>query len=481
MSPRYDNDNLQQPEAEEDEENLNAYELESLDSLDFGNEDATMIPDVESNNTNHEANHFSENQNKSTMRMAFMNMANSILGAGIIGLPFAFRNCGLLAGIVMLVVLTVLIDWTLRLIIINNKLSSQKSYHDTVEFCFGKTGRMVILLAQGLFAYGGSMAFCVIIGDSIPHVLRSFFAKFVESSKFIDVLLSRNVVIIGFTIGIAYPLSMNRDISKLAKASMFALIGMLVIVAIVTIRGPIVSSTVKVNFTTSDIIMKSSIFQGISVISFALVCHHNTTFIYDSMKNPTLDRFTKLTHISCFISMLACAVMGLAGFLSFKDKTKGNILNNFPSDDFAVNIARFFFGLNMLTTLPLEIFVVREIVKEILLPEGKVEGTNKKIVLSDRAHFIITSLLVFSSMSVSLFTCNLGAILELIGATSASLMAYILPPLCYAKMIGAEKSTMQKLPAYSCAAFGFLVMGFSTIQTISGAIHGTDASHCVID
>lgn len=38
----------------------------------------------------------------------------------------------------------------------------------------------------------------------------------------------------------------------------------------------------------------------------------------------------------------------------------GNILNNFPSDNFIINIARFCFGVNMFTTLPLEAFVCRE-------------------------------------------------------------------------------------------------------------------------
>ena len=38
--------------------------------------------------------------------------------------------------------------------------------------------------------------------------------------------------------------------------------------------------------------------------------------------------------------MLACLIMALAGFLTFGDKTKGNVLNNFPSDNVMVNIAR---------------------------------------------------------------------------------------------------------------------------------------------
>ncbi len=53
-----------------------------------------------------------------------------------------------------------------------------------------------------------------------------------------------------------------------------------------------------------------------------------------------MDRFARVTHYSTIISMLACLVMALAGFLTFGDKTQGNLLNNFPSDNIMVNIAR---------------------------------------------------------------------------------------------------------------------------------------------
>lgn len=38
--------------------------------------------------------------------------------------------------------------------------------------------------------------------------------------------------------------------------------------------------------------------------------------------------------------MVACLTMALAGFLSFGDKTQGNVLNNFPMDNALVNVAR---------------------------------------------------------------------------------------------------------------------------------------------
>merc|ERR1711939_187703 len=69
---------------------------------------------------------------KSSMRSAIMNMANSIIGAGIIGQPYAFRQAGLTMGVILLVGLTITVDWTIRLIVINSKLSGADSFRATM-------------------------------------------------------------------------------------------------------------------------------------------------------------------------------------------------------------------------------------------------------------------------------------------------------------------------------------------------------------
>jgi solute carrier family 38 (sodium-coupled neutral amino acid transporter), member 11 len=58
-----------------------------------------------------------------------------------------------------------------------------------------------------------------------------------------------------------------------------------------------------------------------------------------------MDRFATVTHYSTGISMIACLVMALAGFLTFGDKTLGNVLNNFPDDNIMVNVARLYSSL----------------------------------------------------------------------------------------------------------------------------------------
>lgn len=434
----------------------------------------------------------------SSMRMAFMNMANSILGAGIIGQPLAMKNLGLVGGIIVMLGLTFLIDWTLRLIILNAQLSQTRLYQDTANFCYGPFGRFLLLATISSFAYGGCMAFCIIIGDTIPHVLRLMLPRSVTNveTSVIGWLFERNVIIVVFTACISYPLSLNRDISKLAKALGFALVGMAIIVVITVIRGPAVDPILKAPLTLQEKFINKNLFQGISVISFALVCHHNTLFIYQLMKNATTRKFATLTHWACGVSLCFCLLMGVPGLLNFGHNIKGNILNNFRSDDAWINVARFCFGLNMLTTFPLEIFVVRDVLKDIVLVKTLAadgSASTAHLELSKKQHFIITTALVFSSMSVSLFTCNLGMILELIGATSASLMAYIIPPLCFLKLswdnFDAKTSSRddklrfffyKALPSISCTLFGFAVMIISSYMTIrdSWTNSGSD-SHCV--
>lgn len=157
--------------------------------------------------------HLENARPRSGMKMAFMNMANSIIGAGIIGQPYALRQSGMMMGILLLTALTITVDWTIRLIVINSKLSGADSFQATMQYCFGKSGLIAISVAQWAFAFGGMVAFCIIVGDTIPHVLGALFPSLRDMS-FLWLLTNRRAVIVIFVLGISYPLSLYRDIAK---------------------------------------------------------------------------------------------------------------------------------------------------------------------------------------------------------------------------------------------------------------------------
>ena len=240
---------------------------------------------------------------------------------------------------------------------------------------------------------------------------------------------------------------------QLAKASGLALISMVVILTTIVTQGFRVPAESRGEIRGSFII-HSGIFEAIGVIAFAFVCHHNSLLIYGSLRKPTIDRFSRVTHFSTGISLIACLVMAYSGYLTFGNKTMGNILNNFPRDNLMVNIARLCLGLNMLTTLPLEAFVCREVMNNYWFPEEPYHPNR---------HLIFTTALVVSAMTLSLLTCDLGIVFELFGATSACALAFILPPLCYIKL---AKRSSKTYVAIAVVTFGCAVMAISVFKTM---------------
>lgn len=171
---------------------------------------------------------------------ATVNMANSILGAGIVGLPYSMRESGFVAGLGLLIGLSFLTDWTIRLIVLNAKLSGRITYIEIMEHCFGPNGKAAVSIFQFAFGFGGMCAFCVVIGDTIPHVIKMLFPPLSDSF-----LANRQFVITFFTLAISYPLSLYRNIEKLSKASAIALVSMVVIIIAVTVRGPAMPAELK--------------------------------------------------------------------------------------------------------------------------------------------------------------------------------------------------------------------------------------------
>lgn len=163
-------------------------------------------------------------------------MANSILGAGIIGLPYAVARAGFVMGIFLLITLAAVTDWTIRLVVLNAKLSGRESYTEVMHHCFGHWGSAGVSFFQFAFAFGGYVicfidtngsktdirmcAFSVIIGDTIPHVIAYLFPVLAEHAG-LRLLVDRRFIIVLCTLAVSFPLSLHRDIVKLSKSSGF--------------------------------------------------------------------------------------------------------------------------------------------------------------------------------------------------------------------------------------------------------------------
>ena len=344
---------------------------------------------------------------------------NSIVGAGIVGIPFAIARSGFFSGLFLLIFVAFLVDYGVRLLVKCGKEVGKNTYEDVCEHVYGKKGFYCVSVCMSIFAYGSMVAYLIIIGDTIPPIAEH---------AGITIFSNRNDLILFVAIFFILPLCLLRDMSSLAWSSLLSILADAILIALVVIAAP--QAAIDTNIDTSAspyTFIEPTVFAGIASMSFAFICHHSCFFVHSSMSNPTVKRWNTVTHLSITVALLACSILGFSGYLNFRNEVEGDVLNNFPTVSVVPNIARALLALTMILTYPMEMFVVRHALHSIL-----VRRTQPTVApMSQTRHIVITLALWGTSVFLSLCFENLGLVLELTGAIGASMLGYILPSLIF--------------------------------------------------
>lgn len=145
-------------------------------------------------------------EHKSTIAGATSNLVNAIIGAGIVGIPFAIKETGLIAGILLIILCAILTEKSLRVLIDTAKHVDVPSYETLFESTYGSFGFYFISVNMLIMAYGGCLSYLTIIKDTLPILLG------VQQG---DVGMERSILIVS-TMAIILPISMQR-VSRVHK------------------------------------------------------------------------------------------------------------------------------------------------------------------------------------------------------------------------------------------------------------------------
>ena len=160
---------------------------------------------------------------------AVANFVNSIIGAGIIGLPFAVEEGGLFLSLVLLVVCAALTAYSVRLIIALGEKMQVDEYETLCCSLLGRSGFYAISISMIMFAYGAMLSYLILIGDTLSPVLHDWTGS--------DLLKNRVFTISLCAWGICLPLSALKDIGKLGKTSAVSIVCVVLLCIIISIRA----------------------------------------------------------------------------------------------------------------------------------------------------------------------------------------------------------------------------------------------------
>jgi sodium-coupled neutral amino acid transporter 11 len=391
---------------------------------------------------------------------ACSNLVNSIVGAGIIGIPYALKESGLVSGILLLIVVGYFTTKSLQMIVDLATSSSQLkgkgvwTYNDLLELPYGLAGKNFVLISMFITAYGAMVAYLLIIKDTLPVIL----GLVNDADESVGGFMERELVMIITSLVVCVPLSMQRDFSSLAYTSSVSVFADILLVVFVAIFAPIGDSVSNAGglgtVLSSSILNPGGFFIGFGVLTVAMCCQHSAFIVASSLDNPNPKRWSIVTSISLTISVICCLVLGVSGYLGFLDETSGDVLNNFGVASRQANIARGLLALTMFFTYPMEAFVARHVLVE-LIWGGDMNGytiqsvidddTGEEIITQKRSKCFcgilnrrhqVTVLIYILTLMPALIVDDLGPVLSITGAIGGCSLAYIGPGLAYLGIYG---------------------------------------------
>ncbi|XP_066468225.1 putative sodium-coupled neutral amino acid transporter 11 isoform X1 [Tiliqua scincoides] len=394
----------------------------------------------------------------SNFASAIFNVINSIIGSGIIGLPYSMRQAGFPLGILLLLSVGYITDYSIILLIKGGNLSGTNSYQALVKKTYGLIGYLILSTLQFLYPFIAMISYNIIAGDTLTKVFQR-----IPGVDKDNVLIGRHFIILCVTIVFTFPLSLYRNISKLGKVSFISLILTVVILLIGIIRAITFSSQVP---QTEDawVFAKPNAIQAIGVMSFAFICHHNSFLVYGSLKDPSLSNWSRVTHMSVSFAIFVSLLFAICGYVTFRGYTEGDIFENYCRDDDLATFGRFCYGITVILTFPLECFVTREVIANVFFSGD----------LTTICHVALTVIVVAVATSISLVYDCLGIVLELNGVLSATPLVFILPAACYLKLSGERWTHLDNLLSSLILAIGVLVMTVGFVMTV---LHPQECSH----
>lgn len=290
----------------------------------------------------------------------------------------------------------------------------------------------------------------------------------------------RRLTIFSVAVTCILPLSLIRDMSGLARTSLMSLMAVGWIVFVVVARSFTGVGEARVPVTDEEehiSIVSKNFFPAIGILAFAFVCHHSSFIVYNSLRDNTRRRWEKTTNISIAVSVCACLLLSITGFLTFRNLTQGNLLNNYAMDDNLMNVTRMLFAMTMVFTYPMEIFVARHTMHAVVF-YGKGPITAKR-------HYAISLFLWALSVTITMVVEDLGVVLELSGGSSAVYIGFMLPAVMFIRLSkfsalpwrnGTRSGEAWKElgPAYGLLTVGCIAFVASTGMTLYNVLSGEE-------
>ncbi|KAL1924767.1 uncharacterized protein VTP21DRAFT_4421 [Calcarisporiella thermophila] len=372
-------------------------------------------------------------------------LLKSFVGTGVLFLPKAFYNGGLLFSSLVLLGIA-LISLISFILLVDTRAVVHGSFGDIGGALFGQKMRIAVLFSITISQIGFVCAYMVFVSQNLQSLVLSF------SNCKTTVPLHWFIVAQLF---VFIPLAMIRKISKL---SFFALIADLFIMAGLfyiyyydfhTLLTAGIGKIALFNPRDWNLLIGTAVFtfEGVGLV----------IPITESMKNPAQFPAV-LTGVMAFVTVIFTSVAVLS-YLAFGDKVQTIVLLNLPASP-AVDSIQLLYSIAILLSIPLQLFPAIRI-----LETGLIVGSGKyNPWIKWRKNMFRFTTVVLCALIAWGGASDLDKFVSLVGSAACLPLCFIYPPLFHYKAVA--RSTLAKTGDILLLCFGILATTYTTMMTI---------------
>ncbi|MED6271473.1 hypothetical protein CHARACLAT_020601 [Characodon lateralis] len=409
-------------------------------------------------------------QHKTSFGMSVFNLANAIMGSGILGLSYAMANAGIIQFVILLILAASFSLYSVHLLLKTANEGGALVYEALGYKAFGMPGKLTTSCSITMQNIGAMSSFLYIIKYEFPVIIESF-----TGASDGEWYINGNYLVLLVSLFVILPLSLLRNLGYLAYSSGLSVLCMVFFLIVVIIKKfqmpcPLptpdaVNETMHIlnidNVTSDDddtckpkyFVYNSQTVYAIPILTCAFACHPTILPMYEELKDRSRKKMQNVANVS-FMAMFSIYLLAaLFGYLTFYIHVEPELLHTysqFYKYDVLLLVVRLAVLAAVTLTVPVVLFPIRTSVNHLLCPTKDFSWIR---------HIIITMVLLVGTNTLVIFVPTIRDIFGFIGASVAPVLIFILPSAFYIKLVKKESMrSMQKIGATM-----FLIIGFAVI------------------
>ncbi|KAJ4460775.1 Transmembrane amino acid transporter [Paratrimastix pyriformis] len=360
------------------------------------------------------------------------NLSNAAVGAGILGLPFAFYKAGIIWATLLMILV---VGCTCISFYMMARMSQQfqcRSYDDVSAAAFGVPGRVVGTVCLVVYYFCVLWAYVILIGNFLTLLfLPVCGATCIATNRYFMVGLVMALVIL--------PLSTLKRMHHLRVTSYVALVAILLAVVVIVVRFAVpygarpAGTPVLFQFDVQVVL-------AFPIMLLAFAAQGNVVSIHYELGGPDRERSMAWVIIT---SVLICFCFyftaGLMGYLLFPTGLTGDVFLSFDPNDPLAIVARVGVLVSIVFSYPVVFYPAREVMFSVVFLAKRTASSTPRprwgwVGKSDLlARVILTVSFGVVLYLLGVFLPQVGIVFEIAGATFGVAFSLVLPAVCWIK------------------------------------------------